>query len=96
MPSVDRAGRMFPLLIATEAGAAPEWFLQAEDAGRAALAERLSPEALAALLPVPVACVDVAPGTVWWTEGGQRVAACRRAFAGLPPPEHFVSMLKDS
>ncbi len=95
MPSVDRAGRMFPLLIAAECSTVPEWFLQAEDAGRAALAEVLGPEALAARLPAPVAVAETATGTYWWTEGGPRVAACRRAFAGLPPAENFVSMLKD-
>jgi len=95
MPSVDRAGRMFPLLIATECSAAQAWFLQAEDAGRAALANILGPEELAALLPAPSAGGPIAAGTVWWTEGGPRVAACRRAYADLPPPENFVSMLKD-
>jgi hypothetical protein len=38
---------------------------------------------------------SVDTGTLWWTEGGPRVAACRRTFAGLPPPENFMSMLKD-
>jgi type VI secretion system protein ImpM len=95
MPSVDRAGRMFPLLIAAEGGAGAAWFLQAEDAGRAALAENLGPDALAALLPQPTGSVHIAPGTQWWTEGAPRVAACRRVFAGLPPAEDFVLMLKD-
>ncbi len=95
MPSVDRAGRMFPLLIATECSAEQAWFLQAEDAGRAALAEILGPEELAALLPAPLAGGPIADGMHWWTEGGPRVTACRRAYAGLPSPETFVSMLKD-
>jgi len=95
MPSVDRAGRMFPLLIATQGSVDAAWYLQAEDAGRAALAELLGPEELAGRLPTPVAAAQTGTGTQWWTEGGPRVAACRRAFAGWPPPENFVTMLKD-
>jgi type VI secretion system protein ImpM len=96
MPSVDRAGRMFPLLIAAECSCDQAWFFQAEDVGRAALAENLGPEELAARLPPPAVGMGPASGTRWWTEGAPRVAACRREFAGLPPPGHFVLMLKDS
>ncbi len=95
MPSVDRAGRMFPLLVAAEGVVEAEWYLQAEDAGRAALAENLGPDELSARLPVPLTRIAAAQGSCWWTEGAPRVAACRRAYNGLPPPEEFVLMLKD-
>jgi type VI secretion system protein ImpM len=95
MPSVDRAGRMFPLLIAAEGAVTTEWFSLAEDAGRAALAENLGPHELAARLPTPSMGAEMAAGSCWWTEGAPRVAACRRMFAGLPAPEQFVFMLKD-
>jgi type VI secretion system protein ImpM len=96
MPSVDRAGRLFPLLIAAECSPQPDWFLQAEEAGRAALAENLGPEELAARLPSPMAGPQMASGSRWWTEGAPRVAACTRSFAGLPPADRFVLMLKDA
>jgi type VI secretion system protein ImpM len=62
MPSVDRAGRYFPLLIAAPCpGATPEqmarhgtaWLDTAEDAGRDAIAEDWSPDQLMARIPEP-------------------------------------------
>jgi type VI secretion system protein ImpM len=95
MPSVDRAGRMFPLLVAAEGFVESAWYLQAEDAGRAALAENLGPDELAARLPPPLPGTAAVAGTCWWTEGAPRVAACRRVFAAMPPADKFVLMLKD-
>lgn len=114
MPSVDRIERYFPLLLATTCpGAARErmahdggaWLDAAEDAGRAALAEDLSPEALAALIPPPPN-LDVnasiappwdgsAPGTtaLWWTDGAPLVPAHAGILAGLPGPAAFITML---
>ncbi|HVZ09625.1 type VI secretion system-associated protein TagF [Rhodopila sp.] len=68
MPSVDKVGRYFPLMIAgTCPGAAPAcmarcggaWLDAAEMAGRSALADDLAPDRLAALIP---ACPDLAAG----------------------------------
>ena len=62
MPSVDKVGRHFPLMIATTSpGTTPElmarhgtaWLDAAEDAGRAAIAEDLIPDQLTALIPPP-------------------------------------------
>lgn len=62
LPSVDKVGRYFPLMIAaTCPGATPEqmarhgtaWLDAAEDAGRAAIADDFSPEQLKARIPPP-------------------------------------------
>ncbi len=62
MPSIDKAGRHFPLMFAaTCPGTAPErmarhgtaWLDAAEDAGRAAIADDLVPDQLTALIPPP-------------------------------------------
>lgn len=67
MPSVDRAGRLFPLtLAAIVPAAAPdwaerggEWFDGAERAGRDAIAADAHPEQLAAALEsLPLPCVE--------------------------------------
>jgi type VI secretion system protein ImpM len=70
LPSIDKAGRHFPLMIAaTRPGATPEqmarhgtgWLDAAEDAGRAALADDLAPERLVGLIPSAPGLAD-APG----------------------------------
>jgi type VI secretion system protein ImpM len=62
MPSIDKAGRHFPLMIATTIdNATPAhmarhgtaWLDAAEDAGRAAIADDLPPDQLTALIPPP-------------------------------------------
>jgi type VI secretion system protein ImpM len=62
MPSVDRAGRYFPLCFArlargtapaAAAGASSAWLAAAEAAGLAAVADDLAPEAVAARLAMP-------------------------------------------
>jgi len=90
MPSVDRAGRAYPLtLAAIPAGPGPEaeaWLDAAEAAGRAALAEVLEPAAVASRL---IAWRDLRPvqwqGSAWWKE-------CRQVRGdGLPPPSACCS-----
>lgn len=112
MPSVDRAGRFFPLCFAclapgVVAGALAEeagtWLDAAEEAGRAALAEDLTPEAMAVRTALPV---DVAaPGErlplpagpadcgLWWTGGSPRVPPGGFTLPVLPDAERFVGML---
>jgi len=96
MPSVDRAGRPFPLLIAMEGPASEDWFFQAEAAGRAALEHSLDPDTFSCRLPAPMAGDAIVTGSVWWTEGSPLVAPCRRAFSALPAPENFARMLDDT
>lgn len=104
LPSVDRVGRYFPLTLAAfplaAAGAGPDdadaWLAAAEEAGRAALARDAAPDEIAALLP-PAPPWAGAPhrGSLWWTDGGPRVAATRRTFNAMPGPEAFAAMLTD-
>ncbi len=97
MPSVDKAGRHFPVTLAV-VGPEPvgdAWLDGAEDAGIAALEHVLEPDdmmrRLEALPP------DVSPPAVsmcrWWTEGAPRVPASDFTSAGLPSVETFVHMI---
>ena len=111
MPSVDKAGRYFPLTIA--ATALRDWlpcvgpmmrFLDgAEEAGRDALEQDLSPVALLERIQ-GIFIVDDAPGSppdfvvgqaAWWTEGGPRVAARMEAGAALPEGGRFAALIDD-
>jgi type VI secretion system protein ImpM len=109
MPSVDQAGRYFPLTLAAicpralalrDAGG----FLDAvERAGREAIAADLSPQALAervvAALSAPAAEAGVAgeifpsAGALWWSAGAPRRPAYTFATAGLPSAGAFLAML---
>lgn len=64
MPSVDRVGRYFPLVIATTqadddpralAASGGAWLAEAEEIGRTALADDIDPQELARRLPPPPA-----------------------------------------
>lgn len=105
LPSTDRAGRLFPLVIAM---AAPTWpelsrcglFLDAaETIGLAAIERDLTPDQLGtALAGIPVSEEDPVPepraGT-WWTAGSERVAPGSRFFSGMPDEAAFTAMLQD-
>lgn len=109
MPSVDRAGRHFPLTLACLAAPGedpqdqdPAWLDQAEAAGIAAIERDLDPEALAAMLVCPAHApaqggrppVLPAGGCVWWTAGAPRVVATGFATAALPDATQFAGMLQ--
>jgi len=100
MPSVDRAGRNFPLAFAAEfsglVGADLAWLDASEDLGRAALESALGPEEIAARLPVVSGAgglPDPRGGSVWWSEGSPRVEPQQLIFAGLPGPAAFARMI---
>lgn len=114
MPSIDKAGRHFPLMIAaTCVGATPEqmarhgtaWLDAAEDAGRAAIAEDLTPDQLAALIPPPPGLtatpqtdlpqdLQPRPGAgLWWTDGGPHVPAQALVLGTMPDNATFLAML---
>jgi len=114
MPSIDKAGRHFPLMIAaTCPGATPEqmarrggaWLDAAEDAGRAAIAEDLSPEQLADLVPPSPDLTDSAdmglphdllPRSgvgLWWTDGAPLVPAQGLVLDTMPGAATFLAML---
>ncbi len=105
LPSTDKAGRLFPLVIAL---AAPTWpelarcgaFLDAvEPIGLAAIERDLTPDQLgAAIAAVRTSAEDPLPepqaGT-WWTAGSDRVTPGRHVFPGMPDGAAFTAMLQD-
>jgi type VI secretion system protein ImpM len=114
MPSIDKAGRHFPLMIAAPCpGASPErmarhgtaWLHAAEDAGRAAIADDLTPEQLKARIPSPpdlTATPDTglpydlqprAGAGLWWTDGAPLVPAQGLVLGTMPDAATFRSML---
>jgi type VI secretion system protein ImpM len=106
LPSVDRAGRYFPLTFAAlfGNGAAPAndpaWLDGCEAAGRAALEQDAGPDQLGAMLRVPEAAEGAATQTengmtqsVWWTDGAPRVPATRLVLSGLPDAAIYATML---
>jgi len=109
MPSIDRAGRSFPLMLAAAfpagdtrllAASGTAWLDAADEAGRAALADVLEPETLAARVPAAslveqntTTVQDAAPLALWWTDGSPRVPPQRFALPRLPDAECFASML---
>jgi type VI secretion system protein ImpM len=107
MPSVDKAGRYYPL---TLAAAAPfDWtdglplmesFLDvAEAAGRDALEHDLTQDTLTARLTaaLPSATGGATPGpATWWTEGGARVAARHETGHRLPEGAAFAALIDDA
>jgi type VI secretion system protein ImpM len=114
MPSIDKAGRHFPLMVAAICpGATPEemarhgtlWLDAAEDAGRAAIADDLTPDQLKARIPPPP---DLAATTdtglpynlqprhgagLWWTSGAPLVHAQGLVLDTMPDGATFVAML---
>ena len=104
LPSVDRAGRYFPLSFAAlcetgagaaDAPAATAWLDRCEDAGRAALEQDAAPDQIAAMLDPP----DLPPAatslsqSLWWTDGAPRVPATRLALQGMPDAATYATML---
>jgi type VI secretion system protein ImpM len=111
MPSVDRAGRFFPLTFA--AVAAADWvpyvgslmrFLEeAEEAGRDALEQDLAPIDLLGRIQAAFMAGDVPDGVpelavgqaAWWTDGGPRVAARVETAPALPEGDRFAALIDD-
>jgi type VI secretion system protein ImpM len=104
MPSVDAAGRHFPLTLAAvlpgdavpDSDADHAWLDCAEEAGRDAIAYDLSPEDLASRLtecrgPPPQASAETGR---WWTEGGPYVPASSIELPALPAGDCFAAMLR--
>ncbi len=105
MPSVDRAGRHFPLTIATEipdgsaahlAAAGTAWLDEAEQAGRAALEFSHEPDEFLANLPrfyTTPADEPFDAASLWWTAGSPRVDAQHFSLATMPGLDQFIRML---
>ncbi len=104
LPSIDRAGRYFPLTVAALAEIAPDaaeqravaaWLDRCEEAGRAALEQDASPEQVSAMLDSP----DLPPAatgmsqSLWWTDGAPRVPRTRFALPCMPDSATYATML---
>ena len=100
MPSVDSAGRCFPLTIAAifqddKAVRGEEWLQSVEEAGRTALEGDMPPAVLSADLERigPPTGDPAGPLATWWTEGAPRVPASMLTLATMPPAGQFSTML---
>lgn len=104
LPSVDRAGRYYPLTVAAvfpgqtaapDPEAAAVWLDHVTAVALDAIAHDIAPDALADTIATP----DVPhygernAGAVWWTLGSPRVPARRMELAGLPAPSDFAGMI---
>jgi type VI secretion system protein ImpM len=98
LPSVDRAGRHYPLTVAAvfagqrQAPACHAWLDSVEALALDALAHDRAPDALAAAL----AAVAKPAGTDaagWWTAGSPRVAAAHMPRMTLPAVTAFAAMI---
>jgi len=110
LPSVDRAGRYFPLTIAAVGDpglltddAAGGFLAEAEQAGLDALEHDLNPDALCRRIAAAFGAGSAAPSrdlrldvATWWTDGGTRVAATTIATSALPEGAVFAAMLDNA
>jgi type VI secretion system protein ImpM len=104
LPSVDKAGRYFPLtfaalrvtgIAAAASGSANAWLDHCEAAGRAALERDTSPQEISDTLGVPDllgGMAELAEG-VWWSEGSSRVKPMRLTLPCLPDAATYAAML---
>jgi type VI secretion system protein ImpM len=100
LPSVDKAGRYFPLTFAAlrdTAFAAPgsdAWLDICEAAGRDALEQDTPPQAIAERLGAPefAGAANSADG-VWWSDGSPRVRAGRMILHRMPDAAIYSAML---
>lgn len=101
LPSVDRAGRYFPLTFAAlsprgiVAAEADVWLDQCEAAGRDALEQDTPPQEIAGLLEgraLPMEAAGTADA-VWWSEGSARVSPTRMVLRSLPDAAAYAAMI---
>jgi hypothetical protein len=90
------------------ARAGTAWLDAVEEAGRAALADDLSPDELAARIPpapdlvhapeteLPYGMIPRPGAGLWWTEGSPRVPAQGLVLDAMPDVATFVAMLDAS
>jgi type VI secretion system protein ImpM len=107
LPSIDKVGRHFPLILAAQApcqealAGGSEWLAVAAAVGSAAIAEDWEPVRVSAALAAPVpTCSPLLlppPGeSRWWTDGAPRVQPGEFCVAGLPDAARFALMLCDN
>jgi type VI secretion system protein ImpM len=104
LPSVDRAGRHWPLALAAtlpdlRVAPAPHeaWLDALEEAGLDAVLSDAPPERIAErLAAAPPAFAPDGVAGCWWTAGAPRVAPRRFAAGALPGAAAFAAMLDDA
>jgi type VI secretion system protein ImpM len=106
LPSVDKAGRYFPLTFAALGvigGSADAWLDRCEDAGFAALEQDTAPDDIVAMIGQPdLTSHDrdtvggLSRGSTWWTRGAPRVPETRFDLPGLPDVATYVTMLGEA
>src|SRR5262245_53972192 len=101
LPSVDRAGRYFPLTFAALSArgildaSAESWLDACEEAGRTALEQDTPPHDIATMLGTlelperPTASADA----VWWSDGSERIAPSRMTLRSMPGAALYATML---
>jgi type VI secretion system protein ImpM len=101
LPSVDKAGRYFPLSFAAlhatgfSAASGDAWLDVCESAGRDALEQDTEPQEIVAMLGVPEpadGCVAT-HDAVWWSDGSERVPPARITLRSLPDVATYAAML---
>jgi type VI secretion system protein ImpM len=100
LPSVDRAGRYFPLTFAalSEQGigrtSGEAWLDVCEAAGRAALEQDTPPQVMAGMLGtgLPEVTTGLAEAA-WWSEGSTRVGPTCLTMRCLPDAATYAAML---
>jgi type VI secretion system protein ImpM len=103
LPSMDKVGRHFPLVLGALASAASDlaagaaWLEAAEAAGLAGIAEDVPHAELASRLRVPFADRPTPEdgAAMWWTQGGPFVQAKQIFVTGLLPAALAGAMLRD-
>ncbi len=102
MPSVDKAGRYFPITFAAIPDAPDldpmtggDWLDHCEDAGRNSLEFDVAPDRIAADLPDPLLSRAATPTreSHWWTSGSLRLPPRQISLFGLPDHRLFATML---
>jgi type VI secretion system protein ImpM len=101
LPSVDSAGRYFPLTFAAlhDAAAATTganvWLDRCEAIGRAALEQDTPPQEVSDMLGLPVLTGDGerSVDAVWWTDGSSRVKPICMSFSSMPDAATYATML---
>ena len=102
LPSVDKAGRYFPLTFAVllpdddTIGVDDAWLDCCEAAGRAAVEQDASPEQIAGMLTAPELAGTASDHAEWWTEGSPRVPPTRMTLSGMPDAVTYATMLGTS
>lgn len=106
LPSVDKAGRYFPLTFAAlcERGCGVDaWLDRCEDAGFAALEQDSPPDAIIAAIGQPEPALRERDRTgasshdsIWWTQGSPRVLESRLVLRDLPDIATYIAMLGET